>query len=53
MKQTFDDFLDDYLLEAQYEADIKAEYEKAKEELLEKQYNPNHVRYLITTQFQG
>lgn len=51
MKQTFDEFLDEYLNEQ--DETVRAEYEKAKEELLEKQFNSNHVRYLITTQFQG
>lgn len=40
--QTFDEFLNEYLDEQ--DKTVRAEYEKAKEELLEKQLTANHVR---------
>lgn len=51
MKQTFDEFLDEYLNEQ--DETVRAEYEKAKEELLEKQseFNrkTNSKAYIATT----
>lgn len=51
MKQTFNEFLDEYLNEQ--DETVRAEYEKAKEELLEKQseFNrkTNSKAYIATT----
>lgn len=51
MKQTFDEFLDEYLNEQ--DETVRAEYEKTKEELLEKQseFNrkTNSKAYIATT----